>query len=217
MVSRTMLLSIWDLEEKDEVMVSELTSGVEWLKDNTRPQSVTARTTVQLHNRSAQSCHSCGNLNEQGSSWCAECGVCLLEQQHEGVHIAHKEEGDGNTASLEHVMDQLDLTLSSKTESCPSKTRSPYKRKWSNSSRFHMWQKPSSLKRTSTSPIYSETKSIVLSQEQPLYWSLLDLPDELILFILSFLSPLDITTCASVCWRLRQVTFDTTLYSKFIP
>ena len=103
-----------------------------------------------------------------------------------------------------------------------------YERKWGSSSSYYMWQKPSSLIRLSptsssqSSNITLSNASVTLSDSTNAATQLLkesadvnfiDLPTEILLYILSYLSPSDVAACGLVCKRIRQVSMLD--YSKF--
>ena len=85
------------------------------------------------------------------------------------------------------------------------------KKRWSSS--YYMWRKPSTLKLSPQKiPIQAINKVVDTTTHKP---SLLDLPNELLLFILSFLSFKDLTMCRLVCRQIYQLAFDSTLkYGK---
>ena len=103
-----------------------------------------------------------------------------------------------------------------------------YERKWGSSSSYYMWQKPSSLIRPSPTSS-SQTSNITLSNASVTHSdsakaamqlikkstdiNFIDLPTEIILYILSYLSPSDVAACGLVCKRIRQVSMLD--YSKF--
>ena len=115
-----------------------------------------------------------------------------------------------------------------------------FKRRWNTSSGFYMWQKPSTLhkpnnKNSRTSP--NHQRSLFNSQDMPPatnsscldditittmsavlspVYSLLDLPDEILLIILSYLSPAELITCTLVNTRLYQLTSDSSLTGKLL-
>ena len=96
-----------------------------------------------------------------------------------------------------------------------------YERKWGSSSSYYMWQKPSSLIRPSPTSS-SQTSNITLSNASVTHSdstnaatqllkkstdiNFIDLPTEIILYILSYLSPSDVAACSLVCKRIRQVS-----------
>lgn len=103
-----------------------------------------------------------------------------------------------------------------------------YERKWGSSSSYYMWQKPSSLIRPSptsssqSSNITLSNASVTLSDSTNAATQLLKksadvnfigLPTEILLYILSYLSPSDVAACGLVCKRIRQVSMLD--YSKF--
>lgn len=103
-----------------------------------------------------------------------------------------------------------------------------YERKWGSSSSYYMWQKPSSLIRPSptsssqSSNITLSNASVTLSDSTNAATQLLKksadvnfigLPTEILLYILSYLSPSDVAACGLVCKRIRQISMLD--YSKF--
>ena len=113
-----------------------------------------------------------------------------------------------------------------------------FKRRWCTSSGLYMWQKPSSLYKPNnlrTSPNYQrslfnsqdilpdinsscldDSTIITMSPDLSPVHSLLDLPDEILLIILSYLSADELKTCTLVNTRLYQLTSDLSLTGKLL-
>lgn len=231
MASLKTLLSIWDLQEDDE-NIRELFLGS---KTNKLSSELCSSQDFEGDTffSDLEPCHSCNSLNSSKSSWCTECGKSLLgeEERRQEQQPKKKQEGDiaqnillddipidshGPSLELDIMIDSLSTTSSY----CNGYT---YERKWGSSSKYHMWQKPSSLKKLSVSSVHDSDTAMntpaidsnsITAQEQPITVNLIDLPNEILLFILSFLSPLDVAAFGLVCTRFRQISMLD--YSKFI-
>ncbi|XP_019856857.1 PREDICTED: uncharacterized protein LOC109585291 [Amphimedon queenslandica] len=223
MASLKTLLSIWDLQEDDEnirelffssksnKLSSEFCSSQDLKGDTFLPD--------------LEPCPSCNSLNSSKSSWCTECGKSLLGEEGRRPEQQPKKKQEGDFAQNLLLDDipidshrsslELDIMIDSSSTTSSYCNGYTYERKWGSSSRYHMWQKPSSLKKLSVSsiPDYDtemNTPAIdsnsITAQEQPLTVSFIDLPNEILLFILSFLSPLDVAAFGLVCTRFRQIS-----------
>ena len=96
-----------------------------------------------------------------------------------------------------------------------------HKRRWS-SSEFYMWKKPSTLRNSSPLSESSETSHEVHAHSNyksqlkslknlSLSFSLLDLPDEMLLIIMSYLTSPDLNLFKRVCRRLYCLSYDPSL------
>ena len=96
-----------------------------------------------------------------------------------------------------------------------------HKRRWS-SSGFYMWKKPSTLRNTSSLSESSETSHAVHAHSNyksqlkslknlSLSISLLDLPDEMLLIIMSYLTSPELNLFKRVCRRLYCLSYDPSL------
>ena len=231
MASLKTLLSIWNLQEDDE-NIRELFFSSKSNISSDLHQEYWAGDTFSSH-LELQCCSSCNSLNSSKSLWCTECGKSLLGEEGRRMKQQAKKKQEGGFAqnllddlSIDSHRSSLEDIMMDNSSTTPSYCNGyTYKRKWRSSSRYHMWQKPSSLKKLSTAsdPDY-DTHTVmntlavdsnsITAQERPITVTLIDLPNEILLFILSFLSPLDVAAFGLVCERFRHVSMLD--YSKFI-
>lgn len=145
--------------------------------------------------------HCSSTVNETDSNWCIECGKSIRYKD-------HKETAGPRLSNCNDI-------LRSKEDSLDFKLLNSGNRKWSSS--YYMWQKPSTLK-ISSRLITQKVEDIDSDDDDEFTLdklSLLCLPNELLLFILSFLSFKDITACRLVCRRIYQLTFDSALRGRY--
>ena len=191
-----------------------------------------------LNDSNSSWCVECGRTLLEGTASSRE--IRSVEQQ---LHTAVEKNNDdciSEIITVDSIIDQVQDDRSTSSVSLenipidraffnddqmsqPSKLIA-YERKWGSSSSYYMCSliRPSPTSSSQTSNITLSNASVTHSDSAKAAMQLIkkstdinfiDLPTEILLYILSYLSPSDVAACGLVCKRIRQVSMLD--YSKF--